>query len=190
MKKLFLISILAFVIGGLYAQDIRQVSRGLTGRDIGKINSTIEQVNDLSAPAYGYLSFADSAVVVDLTADTWANVANAGNDVYATEAYNELTIASDSLTIVNAGHYKGWVKVKYAATAADSIGFAIFKNTAIATPVTLWVSTGTEAVIADVPFFLSSLVLGDDLTLKVINYASGDDATIESVTWFTEYMDK
>ena len=190
MKKLLFIAFSLFLFVGMQAQDIKQISRGRTGKDVGRINATIRQVNDLSAPAYTYLHFADSAVVVALTADVWALVANTGNDLYASEAYNEMTIVADSLTVINPGHYKGWVKIKYAATASDSIGFALFKNEVITTPLTLWVSTGTEAVYANLPFFLPSLVVGDDITLKVINYASSDDATVESVTWFTEYMDK
>ena len=190
MKKVFLITLCFLAFLSINAQNVKAISKGLTGADIGKINATIRQVNDLSAPAYAYLFFQDSSITVNLTADTWTYVKNAVDDMYSTASYNELTVTGDSLTIQNAGHYEGYIKIKYVATASDSIAFALFKNETIASPKHLRVHAGTEVAESIIPFFLPALNVEDDISLRVVNFASSDDISLKSIIWICKYLDE
>ena len=142
-------------------------------------------VKDSSAaysPPHGSFSFGDSAFVVALTQNSWATVTNGDNDLFTSNDADSMTWAGDSLAILADGDYMVHVSLSFSGSAADIFQLALWKDNAIWS-VAMSRSTG-QTDVGNVGFpWYGALTAGENLTLKIRNTASSDDATVVSCSW-------
>ena len=119
----------------------------------------------------------DSSEAISLTEDTWAVVTNA-TSAFWTASGAGVTAAGDSVTIVTAGDYFVDISLSFKATADDSLQVAVFKNAVRAIAPAEVQTIGTETVNAKTSGLLLNLVAGDDLSIRMQNTASNDNATV------------
>jgi len=121
----------------------------------------------------------DSSETIALTEDTWAIVENATSTLWTSSGAG-VTANGDSVTIVTAGDYFVSLSLSFKATADDSIQVAVFKNGGRATAPAETQLIGTETANLAVSGLLLDLVAGDDLSVRIQNTASGDDASVKN----------
>ncbi|MCK4830164.1 hypothetical protein KA005_81350, partial [bacterium] len=119
----------------------------------------------------------DSSETIALTEDTWAIIQNATSTLWTSSGAG-ITANGDSATIVTPGDYFVDLSVSMHATASDSIQVAVFKNEVRATAPAEALCIGTETIPLSTNGLLLNLVAGDDLSVRIQNIASSDDAVI------------
>ena len=167
MKKLLFLLAFALLTQGVFAQW------GFMTRE------QRDDLQDLTeAPILQY-AFADSAITISATEDTWHDVTNATNTLWTATSSGLITTAGDSVTIVTAGHYVAMLSLDLLATADDTIHVRIEKNDSTAmTPKAEVLCIGPEIINLAVPYAFTSLSAGDDLKVQVMNSNNGDDPII------------
>ena len=134
-------------------------------------------------PPHGAFHFHDSSTTLTMSTGVWTTITNAWNTLWTTMDADDMTFAGDSITITEAGSYISMVSLSFSGTAADLYEMAIFKNAAILHHIVERSTSQTDVGNIGLPSYLENLVAGDDLTLKIRNTASNDDATVISCSW-------
>ena len=145
----------------------------------------LADVKDSSAaysPPHGTFYFSDSSFVVALSQNAWSTITNGDNDLFASSDTDSMTFAGDSLAILADGDYMVHVSLSFSGTASDVFQLALWKDNAIWS-VAMHRSTGqTDVGNMGFPWY-GDLSAGENLTLKIRNTASSDDATVVSCSW-------
>jgi len=132
---------------------------------------------------HGAFSFNDSSITLTMTTGAWSSITNATNTLFTSEDADLLTFAGDSVTLEHAGDYMCIISLSFSGSAADQYEVALFLNNVL-TYVTIERSTSqTDVGNLSLPAYLEGIAAGDDLTLKIRNTASNDDATVISCSW-------
>ena len=147
-----------------------------------------DEIDTLKNPPHGAMSFQDSAFVIDLTQNAFSKVTNAGNDLFTVNDADGVIIAGDTLTIITPGTYLVNAGLSFSGTAGDVFEFALFKNAVIASPKMERSTSQTDIGAVPLPFYLEALVAGDDISLRITNSASNDDATVVACSWITWFL--
>ena len=138
---------------------------------------------------HGFFAFADSSETLTMTQNLWASITNATNTLFTSIDATNVTFAGDSLTINidRGGDYVMIASVSFSGSAADSYEFAFFKNNTITNASSKMERSTSQTDVGNVgiPIYIESLTGGDDITLKIRNTASNDNATIVSCSWIT-----
>ena len=133
---------------------------------------------------HGAFAFHDSSTTLTMSTGVWSMITNAWNTLFTQEDAKFLTFAGDSVTLTSDGDYISIASISFGGTAGDNYEFAYFKNGALVDYSTLERTTSqTDVGNLSLPVYLFEIVAGDDITIKVRNTASDDDATIVSVSW-------
>ena len=133
---------------------------------------------------HGAWAFYDSATTLDMSTGEWSMITNAWNTLFTEEDADFLTFAGDSVTLTYAGDYISIASISFGGTAGDLYQFSYFKNGVLIDYCTINRSTSqTDVGNLSLPVYLRNIEAGDDITMKVRNTASDDDATIVAVTW-------
>lgn len=183
-------------IGSVDADSLSLIAGGVEGIRIaeggGVIDVTITDTLSVPGffdytPPHGGFSFADSSVTLTMAQNDWVSVTNPTNTLFTTNDVTLMTFDGDSLTIdaTHGGDYMMAVSLSFSGTASDAYEVAFFKNNAI-TAVKMERTT-SQTDVGNVGFttYLEGLVVGDDITFKIRNTASNDDATVISCSWVT-----
>ena len=201
MKKLFILLAIVFIAITIQAQDEVVPAEVVTGSNSGdgELKAAItalntadalleDEIDTLKSPPHGFMSFQDSAFVIDITQSAFSKITNAGNDLFTVDDADGVTIAGDSLTIITPGTYIVMAGLSFSGTNGDVFEFAVFKNAVIASPKMERSTSATDIGAVPLPFYLESLVAGDDLSLRITNTASSDDATVVACSWITWFF--
>jgi hypothetical protein len=157
--------------------------------DTVKINGTFEVTGDVTYNLrHLHAFFADSAVVIDITQNTYTTITNATDALWTDDEANEVTFAGDTITVSTAGDY-----VLHFALDADGSGtndiykFKAYKNgVAVAGGPS---AKGTFIHVSWVWYF-EDLAVGDDIAIKVTNTVDNDDLTVTNgVIYFRKEHD-
>ena len=148
-----------------------------------QINLNMLDIDSLQSPPHASISFQDSAFVLDLTQNAFSKVTNTGNDLFTVTDVDGMTTAGDTITVTLPGNYIVTASISFSGTSADVFEFAAFKNGVIASPKMERSTGSTDIGSASLPFYLESLVAGDDISLRMTNTASSDDATLVACSW-------
>ena len=144
-------------------------------------NITFDKFTDLP---HGAFAFHDSAVTLTMSTGVWSLMSNPTNNLFTAEDTDDLVFAGDSVTLTYGGDYMSIASISFGGTAGDSYEFAVFKNGAIVAYSTIERTTSqTDVGNVSLLVYLFSMSDGDDLTLKIRNTASNDDATLVSISW-------
>ncbi len=186
MKKLIIIiAILLPVFSFLAGQTTIDRAMAPWARD--RVNANFTEVYadvdtlESTGNTYHMQSFANESETIALTEDVWAVITNGSTDLW-TVVGNGFTAAGDSVTIVTAGDYSADISVSLHATASDSIQIAIFKNAVRALAPAEVLCIGTETLNLSTPGLLLNLVAGDDISVRIVNLASSDDAVVTNAS--------
>lgn len=140
-------------------------------------------IDTLEGPPHGSLAFQDSAFVLDLTQNVFSKVTNLTNDLFTLVDSDDVTIAGDTMTIILPGSYIITAGISFSGTASDIFEFAAFKNGVISSVKMERSTSQTDIGAVPLPFYLEGLVAGDDISLRLANTASDDDATLVACSW-------
>ncbi len=190
MKKLiFILLFVPFIVSGQIPAPLVDLSKyhddnriyEMTDLNFTNItNGTYEFTDFNYKPPHGEQSFSDSAVIIDVDQGVFSKITNASNDLFTVNNTDGITIAGDTITITRAGDYIINASVSFSGSAGDVWEFAVFKNNALASPKMERSTSQTDIGNVGLPFYFEALAVGDDLSLKIANTASGDDPTIVS----------
>lgn len=158
--------------------DSTNAQRTNINENLAAIAVNAADIDTLEAPPHGAMSFQDSAYVLDITQNTFAVITNAGNDLWNVTDADDMTVAGDTITIVNPGDYIVIAALSFSGTASDVFEYAMFENGVIATVKMERSTSQTDIGNISLPFYIEDLVAGDDLSLRMTNSASNDDATL------------
>ena len=140
--------------------------------------------SDFTTVPHGAWAFYDSSTTLDMSTGAWSMITNAWNTLFTEEDADYLTFAGDSITLTYAGDYISIASISFGGTAGDLYQFSYFKNGVLIEYCTINRSTSqTDVGNLSLPVYLFGIEAGDDITMKVRNTASDDDATIVAVTW-------
>ena len=168
MKKATIILGILLMTVGLYAQESTNPSLLRSSKAVKALNTV----------PYLQMAFADSAITIAATEDTWHQLTNADSTLWIATS-ERITEAGDTATISVAGDYVGFLSVDCYATAADTIHIRVVKNDSTAlTPKATELSIGTEIMNLSVPYLFESLAVGDDLKVQIQNSNNGDDPIV------------
>ncbi len=199
MKKLIFILGIVFVAITIQAQVTpATVVTGSNSGD-GELKAAItalnaadayleDEIDTLKSPPHSAMSFQDSAFVIDITQNAFSKITNTGNDLFTVTDGDGVTIAGDTLTIITPGTYLITAGLSFSGTNGDVFEFAAFKNAVIASPKMERSTSATDIGAVPLPFYLESLVAGDDISLRITNTASSDDATVVACSWITWFL--
>ena len=132
---------------------------------------------------YADLSFSDSAVVNDLTQNTWQKVTNAADTVFSIVEASGITANDDTLVILTHGDYLISASLSFSGTNTDVYEFAIFKNGSLESPKLVRSTSSTDIGNVSLPFYLNSLEANDYVSLRYRNTANNNDATLIACSW-------
>lgn len=175
MKKLLFI--LALCIPA-FAMGQTTIDRAMSVWARNAVNANFTELYNANN-TYFTQTIVDSSETISLTEDTWAVVTNGTNTLWTATA-SLITAAGDSATIITAGDYFIDISLSFKATADDTIQVAAFKNAVRATAPAEVQLIGTETVNVSVSGLLLNLVAGDDISIRMVNTASGDDASVKN----------
>ena len=141
-------------------------------------------------PPHGAFAFHDSSVTLDMSTGVWAMITNPGDSLFISQDEQFLSFDGDSLTIEQNGDYAMDISLSFSGTASDSYEITFFKNT-VMVEVSMQRSTSqTDVGNMSLPVYLEELESGDDITFKIRNTASNDDATLISCSWIVWRLHK
>lgn len=167
MKQLTIILGILLISMGSFAQDSTNPEELRSSKAIKALNTV----------PYAQLVFADSAVTIALTEDTWAFITNEDSTLWASTT-TRITEAKDTLNVTVAGDYVGFLSVSYYATADDTIHVRLAKSGVGLTPKAEAVSVGAEVICLSVPILLPNLLTTDGIEVQMQNSNNGDDAIV------------
>lgn len=167
------------------SNDSVDVHRTQINTNTTNIAINAADIDTLEAVPHGELAFSDSALVIDVTQGVFSKITNGNNDLFSVTDASNVTIAGDTLTIIYPGDYIVAASISFSGSAADVWEFALFKNGVLASPKIERSTSQTDIGNVSFPFYVESLVAGDDLSLRITNTASNDDPTMVSASWVT-----
>jgi len=132
---------------------------------------------------HGEFHFNDSSITLDMTEDLWSSVTNPTNTLFTTHDADFLTFAGDSVTLEYDGDYISIISLSFGGTSGDEYEITLFVNNVIADHTQERTTSQTDIGNMSLPSYLDDLSAGDDITLKIRNVASDDDATVHSCSW-------
>ncbi len=134
-------------------------------------------------PPHGAFAFHDSSITLDMSSGVWSMVTNPTSTLFISQDEQFLSFDGDSLTIEQNGDYAIDISLSFSGTASDQFEIAYFKN-AVMVEVSMQRSTSqTDVGNMSLPVYIEELESGDDITFKIRNTASNDDATLISCSW-------
>lgn len=142
-------------------------------------------IDTLELPPHASLAVSDSALVIDVAQGVFSKITNAANDFFTLIDQQGITVAGDTLTIITGGDYIVNASVSFSGSVGDVWEFAVFKNGVLASPKMERSTSQTDIGNVSLPFYIESLVAGDDLSLQIANIANSDDPTIVACSWIT-----
>jgi len=169
-------------------QDSVDANAVLITANTASIVINAADIDSLENPPHASMTFQDSAFVIDLTQSAFSKITNLNNDLFTVNDADDMTVAGDTLTIVKPGNYLIIASLSFSGTNADVFEFAAFKNAVIASVKMERSTSATDIGNISLPFYLEGLVAGDDISLKVTNTASNDDATVVACSWITQRL--
>lgn len=161
-----------------------QISGPLNHQERQSVNDLITRVNLMYNPPHAFLYFNDETETLDMSLNTWVQLTNATNDLFANTDSTGMTIVNDSVVVITPGDYIFNASVSFSGTTnADVYEFALFKNGNLASPKIERTTTSTDIGNVSLPFYMDELVVGDTLTLRMRNTATAFDATLIACSW-------
>jgi len=149
------------------------------------IATNIADIDTLGSPPHASLAFEDSAFVIPITQGIFAKVTNTGNDLFTLIDADDMTAAGDTMTVIKPGTYLVMAGLSFSGSASDVWEFAVFKNGVKASAKMERSTSQTDIGAVPLPFYMEDLEAGDDLSLRITNTASSDDATVVACSWVT-----
>lgn len=196
MKKLFLIAIFALAVICINGQDpprLLSVGNAYNGRNVGRINATIERTNDLSLVPYAAIAFSDSAYSPSADSGTWETITNATNSLFVTSASSDITVDGDTMVMEYAGGYDVRSTLSVLLDTISIYEFALFKsNSVIFSPKVEFKADSGEIATATLDWHFTVAAAGETYQLKVRNMSNSNDPTFINCSWVTirRYWDR
>jgi len=164
----------------LETSDITEITLDTLNVNYITVNSLINY-----EPPHGHFSFHDSSETLTMSTGVWVSVTNATFTLFTNNDADNITFDGDSVTIDAGfgGDYMIDVGLSFSGTATDSYEIAIFKNNVLVNGIMERTTSQTDVGYIGLPTYLTGLVAGDDLTFKIRNTASNDDATVIACSW-------
>jgi hypothetical protein len=138
-------------------------------------------------PPHLFVGFGDSTAVVDCTQDAWAQITNAGDNLFAVNDTTRITYAvGDTLVVQNTGDYKMDAVVSFQGNNGETwkVGF-LKAGTLIDYAMRRYTSTNDTGNLSVTAY--ETLTAGDKVVLAIMNLTDNDDPTIVSATiWMTK----
>jgi len=139
-----------------------------------------------NTPPHASMTFDDESETLSMDQNVWEKITNATDDIFDVNDASGITQAGDSLTIITPGDYMINASISFSGTTnADVYEFAVFKNEVLASPKIERTTTSTDIGNVSLPIYLSGLVAGDDISLRIRNTANDFDATLIACSWVT-----
>ena len=139
---------------------------------------TTKAVAALNTVPYAHLYFADSAITIAITEDTWTEVTNATNTLWISTNTTRITEAADTLNVLINGDYIGMLSLSYYATADDTVHVRLAKNDIGLPNKAEALSIGAEIITLATSYVIPNLVATDGLKVQVQNSNNDDDVIV------------
>lgn len=160
--------------------DVNVHTDSLAAQAINFVTGTIDVTTLNYTPPHAALNFDDSATVVALTQNIPVKLTGPVGAVFVVQEATGITAAGDTMTIITDGDYEGAIGLSFEGGPSDVFHVSIWVNSVITSWEMQRKTANADTGNMGMPFYLSGLNAGDDVSIRIRNTGDNDDATLVS----------